>query len=376
MIVRVLAVGEVKALARLIEGGTEIALIDTTAAASTFHARGLEALTREQSAAFRSVDTPSGRWPAAVTPLGQGSVRLVVAVHPSRVVGSTTTLVRSFLVALLASALLAIVIALWLSARITRPMLDLVEEGERLKSDFLANISHELRTPLTPIRGYTDILRRGRVPSRRATGYLDEIAQGAQRLERIVTLLVDVASLDAGRFQISIEDTSPAELLSAAAGRWGNVSRSHAVRVDAEQALPDVKADSGAIGKVLDELLDNAIKFSPKGGEVTLRATKVDGGVEFSVRDSGQGIERDRLKELGQAFEQIDSGDTRRFGGLGLGLNFTRGVMRAHATHLSIDSTPGEGTTCSFVLPASTLSRMGAKTARGGSRKASTRRDT
>jgi signal transduction histidine kinase len=371
-IVRRLTVQDVRELTRRVEEGTEVALIQSDTALSTFGTR-LDVPVSEDRTVFRSIETGDGEWPAVVTPLAD-EIRVLIAVPSTRVVDATRTLVRSFLIALLASALLAVVVALWLSARITRPMLDLVEEGERLKTDFLASVSHELRTPLTPIRGYTEILRRGRVPARRATGYLDEIGQAAQRLERIVSLLVDVAALDAGRYNVTPQDTSPETLLGDAVKRWDHVARTHPIHVEVDGKLPDVKADPVAIGRVFDELLDNAVKFSPDGGAITLEAARAGDGVRFTVHDNGKGMDAGRLSALGEAFEQLDSGDTRRFGGLGLGLTYVRGVLRQHDSRLVVDSAPDDGTTCSFALPASMVTPMRRKQARGSARKASSQR--
>ena len=308
--------------------------------------------------ALRTLDGGRSRWLAAIAPLPDGEAYVVLASPGSIVVTAARDLVRAFLVAILAAALLAVVAALWLSSRITRPMLDLADEAERVKVDFLASVSHELRTPLTPIRGYTDLLRRGRIPAGDQSGYLDEIGQAAQRLERIVALLLDVASIEAGRFRIDAHEVEAADLLRTAEGRWKGRSRRHRFEVRLPRELPDVVADPDLVARVLDELIDNAIKFSP-GGVVQLGAEAREGGVVFTVRDEGPGMDEERVAALREAFAQADTGDTRRFGGLGLGLAFAEGVLNAHSSRLEIDTAPGEGTTCSFTLPAAgSVTRM------------------
>jgi signal transduction histidine kinase len=308
--------------------------------------------------ALRTLDRGDARWLAAIAPLPDGNAYVVLASPVSIVITAARDLVRAFLVAILAAALLAVVAALWLSTRITRPMLDLADEAERVKVDFLASVSHELRTPLTPIRGYADLLRRGRVPARDQSGYLDEIGQAAQRLERIVALLLDVASIEAGRFRIDAYDVESGELLRDAETRWKGRSRRHRITVTLPAELPNVMADPDVLARVLDELIDNAIKFSP-GGVVELKAAEQDGRVEFAVRDEGPGMDAERVAALREAFTQADTGDTRRFGGLGLGLAFAEGVLHAHGSRLEIVTAPGEGTTCSFTLPrAGSVTRM------------------
>jgi signal transduction histidine kinase len=313
--------------------------------------------------------TAEGTRPAATATLGDG-VRLVVVGSDAGIVDAATGLLRAMLIAILTAALLAVVIALWLSTRVTRPILDLAAGAEQVKADFLSSLSHELRTPLTPIRGYTEILRRGRVPARRAADYLDEIGEAAGRLERIITLLLDVAAQDAGRFRVDARDPRPDELLDSSAERWAHTGRRHPIAVDAPASLPRVHADPDAMARVLDELIDNAVKFSPDGGPIELRARKTRAGVEFSVADRGIGVSPELAAEFTQAFSQMESGDRRRFGGLGLGLTYVSGVLAAHDASLSIDTDADAGTTFSFVLrTASMVSRMPARTGRRVSRR-------
>src|SRR5207244_7007874 len=148
----------------------------------------------------------------------EAAIAMVVRVSDAADVA--TAFPRALVGGVLVAALLAVVLALWLASRITRPILSLADEAERVKSDFLATISHELRTPLTPIRGYTDLLRRGRVPRRRAEVYLDEIGEAAGRMERIVSLLVEVAAIEAGRFTLDSAPAAPLELLARVVAGW------------------------------------------------------------------------------------------------------------------------------------------------------------
>jgi signal transduction histidine kinase len=350
----------------------DVAILDGGRVATTEPTlRGIETAAPRDRVALRTLETGRDRWLTAISPLPDGDGAVVVAAPISIVVEAARELVRAFLVAILAAALLAVITALWLSTRIARPMIDLAEEAERLKVDFLASVSHELRTPLTPIRGYTDLLRRGRVPESDASGYLDEIGQAAQRLERIVALLVDVASMEAGRFRIDAYDVPSADLLTDAEKRWKGRSRRNQIKLDLEQALPNVMADPEAIARVLDELLDNALKFSP-GSPIKLGAHQIGDAVEFSVADEGPGIDLERVEALREAFRQADTGDTRHYGGLGLGLTFSEGVLNAHGSRLDIATGPDEGTTCSFTLPAaSSVTRM---SSRAASRRTESRR--
>jgi signal transduction histidine kinase len=308
--------------------------------------------------ATQTIETEDGQWFAAGTRLPESRVDVVLLAPTSSVVGPALDLVRAFLLAILAAALLAVVAALWLSSRITRPLLDLAVEAERVKTDFLASVSHELRTPLTPIRGYTEILKMTGTEGE-ASEYLDEIGIATQRLERIVALLVDVAAIEAGRYLIDPQESSLTEMFAEAASRWAGRSRRHQLECKIAKTLPSVRADAHAIGRVLDELIDNAIKFSPDGGEVELRAKRIGASVEVSVSDQGTGMDEEALAQATSAFATKESGDARRFGGLGLGLAFVEGVLHQHGARLDISSKLGEGTTCRFSLPvAGSVTRM------------------
>lgn len=359
---------ELREMIRAYAPGAEVVLLGRTAAASERSLLGIQPRAdRAEGIDFERVDAGDGRRPAATSSLGD--VRLVVVGSDAETVDAAAGLLRALLVAILAAALLAVIVALWLSARVTRPILDVVAGAEQVKADFLASLSHELRTPLTPIRGYTEILRRGRVPTRRAADYLDEIGVAAGRLERIVTLLLDVAAQEAGRFRIDPGDPRPAALLSAAAERWEHENRRHPIRVVAARSLPRVHADPEAMARVLDELIDNAVKFSPEGGEVELRARRSKEGVEISVSDEGIGLSADEAAQLTRAFSQVESGDRRRYGGLGLGLAYVSGVLAEHGASLSVGSKDGSGAAFSFVLPAAGMvSRMPARSGRKAAR--------
>lgn len=363
-IARSLSPNVLRGAARDYAPDAEIVLLGSTSAASERVLLGVEPRVRAgDDVGFERLVTADGTRPAAVSTIAPG-VRLVVVGSDDGAVEAATGLLRALLIGILAAALLAVVVALWLSARVTRPIIDLAEGAERVKADFLSSVSHELRTPLTPIRGYTDILRRGRIPARRAAEYLDEIGEAATRLERIVALLLDVAAQEAGRFHVETHEVKPADVLAEAAERWSHLGKRHPVRVSVGRSLPRVGADPDVVARVLDELIDNAVKFSPDGSTIDLRARRTKEGVEISVADGGIGISPEQAGELTGAFAQVESGDRRRFGGLGLGLAFVSGALDAHASRLTLRSEPGTGTTFAFTLSTGMVTRMPAGTAR------------
>lgn len=230
-------------------------------------------------------------------------------------------------------------------------------EVERMKTEFLANISHELRTPLTPIRGYAELLRTERVPPASAAEFVDGILEAAGRLERVIDLLVGFAAMEAGRARVSPEPLDPREVLDRAVARWSRrVDERHALRRRVARGTPPVVADPLLLDRALDELIDNAVKYSPAGGPIVLAAEPSSNGhgptVALSVSDRGVGIDPSRIDEIFGEFAQADGSATRRFGGLGLGLAYVDRIARAHAGSLTCRSRPGRGSTFTVVLPA------------------------
>ncbi len=238
-------------------------------------------------------------------------------------------------------------------------------EAELAKSELLSNISHELRTPLVPIKGYAELLLRRKVPEAKARQSLAEIVDAADRLELVVQRLLDVAAQDA-TLSVRSEPVEIRPLLESVVTRWkGRVDDRHPITRRMSRDLPELSGDRRMLERSLDELIDNAVKFSPAGGTVSVTATlsvnglssngdRPDDGsqaVRISVRDHGIGIPADRLDRIFEDFSQVDSSPTRQFGGLGLGLALVRRVVKAHGGELVCDTAPGEGSTFSMVLP-------------------------
>jgi PAS domain S-box-containing protein len=237
------------------------------------------------------------------------------------------------------------------------------QELERMKNEFLSRVGHELRTPLTGIMGYADILVRRDVPTERARVWHAEILHAARRLLRIVEMLEFFASSGAGRMPLRPESVDTRGLVSGIAAGWSsrlpdNLTIGRRVARD----TPDVQADRRWLSLAVDELIDNAVKFSPDGGRIVVSAAGVpgsegnghgpNGAVEISVTDRGMGMTSSEHAQVFREFVQADGSDTRRFGGLGLGLALVRRVVEGHGGEVQCRSAPGRGTTVTIRLPA------------------------
>ncbi|MGH2428986.1 MAG: GAF domain-containing sensor histidine kinase [Candidatus Limnocylindria bacterium] len=234
----------------------------------------------------------------------------------------------------------------------------LERQAQRIKDDFLSIVSHELRTPLTSIQGYSQLLEsRLRTESGTNTkelSHLRVIRTQVGRMRRLVDDLLDVSRIDR-RGGVSIEpvDFDLAEALRDAVARLRRENRERRVELDAPEAIP-VHADRDRIDQVLVNLLENAVKYSPDGGQVTVNAEAVARSVEVRVADEGVGIPREHLDHVFERFYQAnDHAGRRRFGGLGLGLYISRAIVDAHGGRIwaSPNERAGRGTVFAFRIP-------------------------
>ena len=246
-------------------------------------------------------------------------------------------------------------------------------EVERMKSEFLANISHELRTPLTPIKGYAEILGRKEVPPDKVKKFVGGILEGTARLERIIQLLVDFSAMEAGRLAPRSKPIDMGEIVEKLAEIWEAKTPRHTVVADVSEGLPHVSGDERLLRRSLEEVLDNAVKFSPEGGTIRLEAKGAGAAegerrqsfVEVTVSDEGIGIPPEDLPKIFSDFHQLDGSETRSYGGLGLGLAFVQRILEAHDGSVSVESTLDQGTRLTISVPAAIRSRKSAEHAVG-----------
>jgi len=229
-----------------------------------------------------------------------------------------------------------------------------LRELDRLKSDLLANVSHELRTPLTSIKGYCEALTEGLLgPLTEAQSEaLDVSSRNLDRLLYMINELLSYSRFESGAVQVERHALDLGALArqvvdGAFAARGPDLN----LQLTVETGLPTVEADGKRIAQVLDNLLTNALKFTPDGGRVEVRLRKEGREVVTEVADSGIGIPRDEQQRIFERFYQVESSSTRKFGGIGLGLAIVRQILDAHGTAVELDSEPGKGSTFRFRLP-------------------------
>ena len=228
-------------------------------------------------------------------------------------------------------------------------------EVERMKTEFLSNVSHELRTPLTPIRGYADILVGRDLSGDQVKAFSTTIRDEALKMNRVVDLLVDVAALEAGRVSVVPRTISARELVDTRLAAWEARApeRTKDFKRRIAGGLPALHVDPTWVGKALDELIDNAVKYTKPGTVISLNAALSEDGsrVRVSVKDAGPGIPDAEQAGLFTSFEQVDGSATRKVGGLGLGLSFVRRLAEDAGFPLTFSSRVGKGSEFGLDLP-------------------------
>ncbi|WP_328700840.1 HAMP domain-containing sensor histidine kinase [Corallococcus silvisoli] len=226
----------------------------------------------------------------------------------------------------------------------------------RSQKELLANVSHELRTPLSRIRVALDLAAEG--DAQTARELLPDITEDLSELERLVEDVLTTSRLElvtegasGGVPPLRLERVDANALVDKAAARFRTARPKHRLEVQVDGALPSLEADPVLLRRVLDNLLDNAGKYSEVGTTVRLRARAEGDSLQVEIRDEGIGIEADDLARVGTPFFRTDRSRARTTGGVGLGLALVRRILDAHHGRLTLESQPGQGTTACVVLP-------------------------
>jgi two-component system cell cycle sensor histidine kinase PleC len=233
---------------------------------------------------------------------------------------------------------------------------DRAEEANQAKSEFLANMSHELRTPLNAIIGFSEIMESGMfgpLGTGKYHEYCRDIRDSGNYLLDVINDILDMSKIEAGRATLDFQDVDLGQVIADAVRVVTGRATEKRLELKLEIASAiRLKADRRALKQVALNLLSNAVKFTPEGGRVTVRARTVAGSVNLAIEDTGIGIPREALKNLGRPFEQVESQLTKKHKGSGLGLAIAKSLTDLHGGTMRIRSTQGVGTIVLVRLPA------------------------
>lgn len=243
-----------------------------------------------------------------------------------------------------------------------------LDELDSLKSEFVSRVSHELRTPLTTIKALTRLLQRGDVSEEKQREYLETISLECDRQIELVLNLLDLSRIEGGVYRLSLERVNVPDIMRACvkSNLGAAERRSHTLKIKDNTEIPDACADPKTLRRVISNLIDNAIKYTPNGGLITLSANMESDFVTVRVTDNGRGIPKEDLPIL---FDKFYRGDPSPYtetagadtsgefledadiSGVGLGLYLARDVMRRMRGRISVETEAGRGSTFTLHLP-------------------------
>lgn len=225
---------------------------------------------------------------------------------------------------------------------------------EAVRRDFVANVSHELRTPLSTIKGYAETLLDGAInDAENAQEFVKIIYDDANQLALLVNDLLDLSKLESGKFILDLEPVSLAPIIEKVLSglRKSAATKNLEISCHIPEGLAHVKADESRISQVLLNLIDNAIKYTPEGGSVSIELIEKQDAVMVDIKDTGLGIPEKDLPRIFERFYRVDKGRSRMLGGTGLGLSIVKHIVQSHGGNVFVESVLGQGSTFSFTLP-------------------------
>ncbi|MGE0103779.1 MAG: sensor histidine kinase [Blastocatellales bacterium] len=232
-----------------------------------------------------------------------------------------------------------------------------LQELDRMKDAFLSMVTHELRTPLTVISGVAEMLETGiygQLTEAQSDG-IRQIASQAARLRQLVNDLLDLSKIEAGMLKLRRDYHDPRTLVETVIGQYISYAAQSGVilRSTVPEGLPEVWCDHQRIEQVLVNLVSNAVKFTPNGGQVTFSAEAADRMVRLCVSDTGKGIPEDALPRIFNRFFQVQTSTESGTKGTGLGLAIVRHIVELHGGEVTVESRVGQGSRFCFTLPTS-----------------------
>jgi two-component system phosphate regulon sensor histidine kinase PhoR len=225
---------------------------------------------------------------------------------------------------------------------------------ERVRRDFVANVSHEFKTPLTAIQGFAETLLAGALEDRENNRrFLAIIRDHANRLARLTDDLLTLSRIEAGKLELELRPTSPAEIIEPCleTTRMKAKSKRIVLTVELPDDFPPVRGDAGRLREVLQNLLDNAVQYTPAGGRIHVSMALRDRQAVFTVADTGIGIPQAEQERVFERFYRVDAARSREAGGTGLGLSIAKHIVEAHGGRLWVESAVGQGSRFHFSIP-------------------------
>ena len=226
---------------------------------------------------------------------------------------------------------------------------------EKVRQDFVANVSHELRTPLSSIKGYAETLLDGAVEDKgHAREFIGIIHQESDRLANLINDLLDLARIESGNMELSKAPFDVLAVAKRAVESMGGQARAKSIKLGITAfsgVLPLAVGDEFGFRQVLTNLLDNALKYTPEGGGVTISIEAAGGFLQVNVADTGIGISPADIPRIFERFYRVDKARSREAGGTGLGLSIVKHIVQAHGGRVWVESAPGSGSVFSFTIP-------------------------
>ena len=226
-----------------------------------------------------------------------------------------------------------------------------MEKLNRLKSEFVSMVSHEFRTGLVGIQGFSELIHDSDLEVAEIKILAEEMNSEAQRLNRMITDMLDFDRLEAGKVRLNLQPVDLTQLVQEAIDRAAMTTDKHMITADLQPRLPSVLGDSDRLTQVLTNLMSNAIKYSPNGGDICVGTRLVAGSVEVSVRDHGKGIPPEFINRLFGRYERYEDKHAGKIIGTGLGLAITRQIVEMHGGRIMVDSVVGKGSEFRFTIP-------------------------
>jgi two-component system sensor histidine kinase/response regulator len=230
-----------------------------------------------------------------------------------------------------------------------------LERLNKMKSEFVSMVSHEFRTALVGIQGFSEMIRDEELEIPDIKGLAGDINNDAMRLNRMISEMLDLDRMEAGKIHLELKPVDLNAILEDAIQRAQVGAEGHRLVADLDLALPVASADSDRLIQVVSNLLSNAIKYSPEGGEVRVASRAHDGLIEVSVQDHGLGIPAEFIDRVFGRYERFESNRTSKVTGTGLGLAISRQIVELHAGRIWVESEAGKGSTFHFTIPAARI---------------------